>query len=225
MTEGPAGPGKRARAHASGPSHSPEGRAQRAWTREEALAALEAPERRESEDPEALWARVGLARGAAVVEVGAGTGFFALPAARRVGSEGHVYAVDLSAELVELLRERRDRESLPQLQPLQNTLTAIPLPSEVADVVLLANVLHDIPPSTVSEAVRLLRPRGRFVNVDWKREETPGGPPFEIRLTAEQAEHLFEKQGLRKVEQFDFGPWHYGLVMRRDGPPGSAATT
>jgi SAM-dependent methyltransferase len=196
--------------------HDHEGLAGRAWTRAEALGALEAPERRQSQDPDALWTRVGLAPGATVVDVGAGTGFFAVPAARRVGPEGHVYAVDLSGELVELLRERRDRESLPQLQPLKNTLSSIPLPSEVADVVLLANVLHDIPASTVSEAVRLLRPRGRFVNVDWKKSAaTPGGPPLGIRLTPEEAERRLEGHGLRAFERWEFGPWHYGLVLRR----------
>ena len=187
----------------------------RAWTREEALEALEAPDRRESQDPDALWTRLGLVSGATVVDVGAGTGFFAVAAARRVGPEGHVYAVDLSAELVELLRERREREALPQLHPLQNTLASIPLPSASADVVLLANVLHDIPESTLSEAVRLLKPRGRFVNVDWKEEETPGGPPPGVRLTPDQARHLLEEQGLREVERWEFGPWHYGLVLRR----------
>jgi ubiquinone/menaquinone biosynthesis C-methylase UbiE len=208
-----------ARRPSAGRAHDHEGLARRAWTRKEALGALEAPERRQSQDPEALWTRVGLKPGATVVDVGAGTGFFAVVAARRVGPEGRVYAVDLSEELVELLRERRDRESLPQLQPLRNTLTSIPLPSGVADVVLLANVLHDIPVSTLSEAVRLLKPRGRFVNVDWKKEETPGGPPLEIRLTPDEAEQLLEKHGLQAVERWEYGPWHYALVLKRSLSP------
>jgi ubiquinone/menaquinone biosynthesis C-methylase UbiE len=215
VTAGRPDSGNGARRREAYHAHDHGGLAGRAWTREEALGALEAPERRQSQDPGVLWTRVGLARGATVVDVGAGTGFFAVAAARRVGHEGRVYAVDLSEPLVELLRERRDRESLPQLRPLRNTLTSIPLPSEVADVVLLANVLHDIPVSTLSEAVRLVKPRGRFVNVDWKKEETPGGPPLTIRLTPDEAEQHLEKQGLIAVERWEFGPWHYGLVLKR----------
>jgi ubiquinone/menaquinone biosynthesis C-methylase UbiE len=218
VTGGQADSRDRAHRPATGHAHDHGGLAGRAWTREEALGALEAPERRQSQDPDALWTRIGLAPGATVVDVGAGTGFFAVEAARRVGPEGRVYAVDLSDELVELLRERRDRESLPQLQPLRNTLTSIPLPSAVADVVLLANVLHDIPVSTLSEAVRLVKPRGRFVNVDWKKEQTPGGPPLEIRLTPDEAEQLLEKQGLKAVERWEFGRWHYALVLERSSP-------
>jgi SAM-dependent methyltransferase len=196
----------------------PGGLVGQAWTRQEAIAALESPDRWKTQDPEALWTRLGLAPGATVVDVGAGTGYFALPAARRVGPSGRVYAVDLSADLVDLLRERRDREALPQLLPVENTRTSIPLPSAVADWVLLANVLHDVPDSTVEEAVRMLKPGGRLVNLDWNKEDTPGGPPVAVRLTPDEAERRLEGKGLRALERWEFGPRHYGLLLvRRSG--------
>lgn len=205
-------------------AHSHRGHlAGRAWTRTEALETLEAADRHKSQDPELLWTRVGLRPGQTVVDVGAGTGFFAVPAGRRVGPDGQVFAVDLSGELVDLLRERRDREGLPQLKPVQSTLSSIPLDSSVADVVLLANVLHDIPPSTVSEAVRLLKPEGLLVNLDWKKTDTPGGPPPGIRLTPDEAARRLEKEGLETVERWEFGPWHYGIVLRRSGSADSKA--
>jgi SAM-dependent methyltransferase len=197
--------------------HHHGGLERRAWTREEALDRLESPERRISQDPEVLWSRVGLARGETVVDIGAGTGYFAIPAARRVGPVGRVYAVDLSADLVELIRERAERESLPQLEPVLCTLSSIPLPSKVADVVLLANVLHDVPDSTLSEAARLLKPTGRFINVDWAKRETPGGPPMEIRLDLDHAERRLAQHGLVPVERWSFGPWHYGITLRLGG--------
>ena len=202
-------------AHAHHGHSADAGMARRAWSREEAIRTLESPARRATQDPEQLWDRVGLGPGETVVDVGAGTGFFAIPAARRVGSEGHVYAVDLSEELVELLSERADQEGLAQLSPVRNSVGAIPLPSALADVVLLANVLHDIPASTLREAVRLLKPQGRFVNLDWKKEETPGGPPLEIRMTPAEAAALLAPHGLSTVERWEVGPWHYALLLRQ----------
>ena len=206
---------------AASPHDHPRHLARRGWSREEALAWLESPDRRVTQDPEVVWARAGLKAGETIVEVGAGTGYFAASAARRVGPSGRVYAVDVSGELVDLLYERRTREQLPQLIPVRSTTESIPIESGIADVLLLANVLHDIPPSTLTEAVRLLRPTGRVVNVDWKEEETPGGPPVDTRMSPGEASALLARQGLIEVDRWELGPWHYGLTFHRDASQGT----
>ncbi|EQD44223.1 Methyltransferase type 11 domain protein, partial [mine drainage metagenome] len=110
--------------------HGPEGRptelARRAWTRSEAIAALDSPDRIRTQDPAVVWRHARLRAGMTVVEVGAGTGYFALPAARTVGPNGHVYAVDLSEDLVDLVRERAQAEHLVQLQAVHSTVDRIP---------------------------------------------------------------------------------------------------
>jgi ubiquinone/menaquinone biosynthesis C-methylase UbiE len=179
------------------------------------VAVLEAPERRREQDPEGLWERIGLRPGDVVVDVGAGSGYFAIPAARRVGPQGRVYAVDLSVELVELVRERARSAGLVQLEARASSLEHIPLPDGLADLVLLANVLHDIPPSTVGEAVRLLRPGGRLIDLDWKKEPGASGPPESVRLSPSEAEHRLAGHGLRVVERWEDGEHHYGLLLSR----------
>lgn len=202
--------------HGSEHTHSP---GSHGWNRRDALERLESPERRRFQDPDAFWDRFPLAPGSTVVEVGAGTGYFAIPAARRVGAKGRVYAVDVSADLVELLQERARAEGLPQLVPVLSHSDRIPLASEIADVVLLANVLHDVPPETVREAVRLVKRDGRILNADWKKEETPMGPPLDIRLTPGEAAHLLRTHGLELEETLEIGPYHYALRLRPRGPP------
>ncbi len=187
----------------------------RAWTRDEAIAALDDPERTKTEDPAEVWAHAGLRAGETFAEVGAGTGFYSLPAARKVGPAGHVYAIDLSPELVGLLRERAAADGLPQLEAVLATVDAIPLPGGVADLVLLANVLHDVRDATVAEAVRLIRPGGRLVNLDWLPVPTPRGPPAEVRLTPDQAARRLGNFGLVTADSWPVGPWHYAAVFRR----------
>lgn len=190
-----------------------------AWSRADAAALLEAPERREKQDPERLWEKVGLREGDVVVDVGAGSGFFSFPAARRVGPAGRVYAVDVSEELVGLLRERATSRKAGNVAPVLSTPTHIPIEDAVADVAILANVLHGIPPETVDEAVRLLRPGGRLVNLDWKKQRTEGGPPVRHRLTAEEATRTLAAHGMTPVDSFDLGPDHYVLVFERPRLP------
>lgn len=206
--------------HAHDPTDHPR---DRPWTREEAVETLEAPDRARALDPVALWQRAGLPPGATVVDVGSGTGFFALPAARLVGLGGHVYAVDISRELVEYIAVRSRDEHLPQLATVESTVDTIPLPSGIADFVLLATVLHDISSSTVSEAVRVLRPGGRLVNLDWKKVEGPSGPPLAIRLSPSEASELLAGHGLTLVDSWDVGTDHYVLVFERSPLPSDEA--
>jgi len=180
---------------------------------------LDAPGRRRSQNPDLLWRKVGLRTGETVVDVGAGTGFFSFPAAVRVGPKGRVYAVDVSSDLIDLLRERAELRKVENVEPVRSTPTHIPLDDALADVAILANVLHGIPPATVAETVRLLRPGGKLVDLDGKKQRTKGGPPGGGRLTPAEATNVLTAYGLTRVDSFDFGPDHYVLVFERPLPP------
>ncbi len=188
------------------------------WTRADAVAVLDSPERRANQDPAELWRRVGLKEGDIVVDVGAGSGFFAFPAATVVGPKGRVYAVDVSEELVKLVREKTDTGKIHNVEPVLSTPKHIPIEDAIADVVILANVFHGIPPKSVQEAVRLLRPGGRLIDVDWKKEETPEGPPIQHRLAIPEATAALRSHGLVRIDSFELGPSHYVLVFERPRP-------
>jgi len=188
---------------------------ERVWSRDEAVALLDDPGRLESEDPERLWDVAELAPGMTVVDVGAGTGFYAFPASERVGPGGRVYAADLAPELVALVRERARARHRENLLAVRSRPERVPLPDSVADRVLLANVLHGVAPATVREAVRLLRPGGWLIDVDWAKRATPRGPPVAHRLSAAEARRALERYGLRAVATRDHGPSHYVLVLEK----------
>jgi ubiquinone/menaquinone biosynthesis C-methylase UbiE len=184
------------------------------WTREQAVALLDDPSRREREDPRKLWRRAGLRAGMCVVDVGAGSGYYTFPAGAIVGPRGRVHAVDVSPELVQLLEERARKRRRTNVEPVLSRPHRIPLPDAIADRVLLANVLHGIPPSTVKEAVRLLRPGGRLLDLDWKKD-AKRGPPVARRLSATAARRTLERYGLRMVREWKFGPNHYVVMLEK----------
>ncbi len=186
------------------------------WTRERALQRLESPERLRSGEADRLWGLVGLAAGERVADVGAGTGYFAFPAAARVGRGGRVYAIDVSPELIGLLEDRRRARHLSWLTVVRSSPARIPLPSGIADVVLLANLLHGIPRSTLAEAARLLANRGRLVVADWEKKRSTGhGPPLERRLSRTAARRRLATEGLVTVAEGRLGRDHYLLVAAR----------
>ncbi len=185
------------------------------WSLADALERLEGPHRYRHQSPRRWWATVGLARGERVVEIGAGTGFFAAEAARRVGPRGRVYAVDISEPLVEYLWERRRRERIPALFPVLSTSDRVPLPSGVATTELWANVYHGLPRATIAEGLRLLAPRGRLLVIEWKKVPTPGGPPLARRKTLDELTRELARIGLHRRRDGPLGEFHYWAVFRR----------
>ena len=71
--------------------------------------------RRGWQNPETILAQIGLRSGSVFVDVGCGSGFFALPAARLVGKTGRVYGVDIDPDAIETLSRRAAEEGLDNL--------------------------------------------------------------------------------------------------------------
>lgn len=60
----------------------------------------------------------------------------------------------------------------------------------------------------------MIKPEGKLVNVDWKKEPTPAGPPVRIRFTPEHAVELIEQAGFRIEDLDQAAPYHYKITAR-----------
>jgi ubiquinone/menaquinone biosynthesis C-methylase UbiE len=125
----------------------------------------------------------GLGRGSRVVDLGCGAGFLTLEAARMVGEEGGVTAVDTSPGALETLVRRGEEMGLSNLRTLEADISSLPLTSGGADVVVARSVLSYVPdrPAVLRESLRILRQGGKLslfepvlaeeeVGVDWGDE-------------------------------------------------------
>jgi ubiquinone/menaquinone biosynthesis C-methylase UbiE len=123
--------------------------------------------------------------------VGAGTGYFSIPIADWLGASGVVYAVDFQLEMLELLKKklfhgRKERRNLCKIELLLGRADCVPLPDRSADLVLLANIWHELDSlaAVLMEARRLLKSEGRLAILDWRAEFSgPPGPPLEHRIS------------------------------------------
>ncbi len=177
-------------------------------------ARLDDPARRKILNPEEILRKAELRSGLVVCDIGCGTGFFTLSAARMVGEKGLVYGVDSSAEMLELLRKKLAGGEPDNIQLVLSQELTIPLPDRTADFAFMSNVLHEITQrsSFLQEVHRLVRPGGTVTVVDWVAAPTEAGPPVGDRLPKEQALDLLEQAGFRVVKEFEAGPFHYGVT-------------
>lgn len=178
---------------------------------------LEDPERKKFLDPSRVLAPLKLSPGMHVADVGCGIGYFTLPLAAAVGEKGKVLAIDTSKELLARAEENLRAAGMANVEFITSAETSIPLPDGAVDATFLANVLHEVErrPAFLREIRRLLPASGAMLVVEWKKEETPKGPPLEDRLTPDQVIGLAEQAGFGNPAVSEVGPYHYAVRLER----------
>ena len=175
-------------------------------------AHLDGEERRSYLDPDAILGAFGVGPGYIFADVGAGTGFFAIAAAKRVGSTGRVYALDLEPTMLEDLRVKAAAAGVGNIKILRSEEDRVPLPQASVDIAFLACVLHELDgPGTLRECARILKPTGRLGVVDWKKIDQDIGPPLRHRMDEGEARTLLVRNGFAPTRTFEAGRYHYGI--------------
>jgi ubiquinone/menaquinone biosynthesis C-methylase UbiE len=134
---------------------------------------LDRPEREKEENPELALDAIGIRPGMTVADIGAGTGYFSLRMAKRVGPTGKVYANDIQPEMLRRLRENADRAKLKNIETVLGTDIDPKLPAGQMDVVLLVDVYHEFAqPQKMLRKIRdTLKPAGRLVLLEYRKED------------------------------------------------------
>ncbi len=179
---------------------------------------LKDPERLRYLNPDTIWEIIGQDSDNLnnLVDIGAGIGYFAVPFSRKI-PDGRVYACDISEEMLGHLSEALKVEGADNVTPLKSDEVKVPLPDGAADLVLMANLHHELehPEESLTECHRLLRAGGLLAVIDWKPEETPMGPPVPIRIPPDQVRRQMENAGFREIRSHPRLPYHYFITSRR----------
>ncbi|HUP50660.1 MAG TPA: class I SAM-dependent methyltransferase [Thermoanaerobaculia bacterium] len=180
------------------------------------IAALENPARDAYQKPGEVMKALGLKQGEVIADIGAGSGYFTLRLAGGIGPKGHVYAVDISPDMILHLNQRvRDAGLL-------NVSTILALPNDpllprAVDRFLLVNVWHHIEDQSGYLALmkRLLPPDGQVVMIDFHKKDLPVGPPATMKIAREDLLAQMEEHGFRLMREHTFLPYQYFLVFVR----------
>ena len=171
-------------------------------------------------DPAKVLAIFGLVRGVRdLVEFGCGYGTFTLAAAGIAA--GTVYALDIEAEMVDVVRQKCAEAGIHNVQATVRDFVAqgTGLADNSMDAALLFNILHhEEPVALMKEALRVLKPNGMLAVIHWNYDPaTPRGPAMEIRPRPEQCIAWGREAGFSFSEQnrYDLPPYHYGLLFSK----------
>lgn len=164
------------------------------------LAKLNDPKRLEYLSPDLIWDTLNPGDTHTVVDIGAGTGVFAVLFSGKMKG-GRVYACDVSDTMVTWMNDNLAQRLRDFVIPVKMEESSVPLTDELADLVYMINLHHELdePEKIVQEAYRLLRKGGTLAIIDWKKEETSEGPPLSIRVTKEKIEGQLKAAGFSQV--------------------------
>jgi ubiquinone/menaquinone biosynthesis C-methylase UbiE len=179
------------------------------------LGLLEAPDRDLWQRPDQVMDAMGIADASVVADIGAGSGWFTIRLARRVGPQGLVYAEDVQPEMINAITRRVQREGLNNVRPVLGQNSDPRLRAGSFDAVLIVDAYHEVEDrvTMLANLARALKPQGRIGVVDFKLDGTGPGPSPEERVSPDVVVKDAAKAGLRLLRQEPFLPYQYFLIF------------
>ena len=170
-------------------------------------------------DPQKNIAEFGITEGMKVVDLGAGSGFYTIEAAKKAGPTGRVYAVDVMQDLLTKLKNSAGLAGLHNVEVVWGNIEKIggtKLRESIADRAILSNTLFQIAvgdrDNLALEIKRILKSGGKLMVIDWN-----GGSPLSPKTVVPEmlAEGIFQKNGFTLEKSFDAGDHHYGIIFKK----------
>ena len=171
-------------------------------------------------DPTRNLAQFGLSESARVADFGAGSGAYTLAAAKLVGTSGRVYAIDVEKIFLTRIKNLARESGLSNVEVVWGDVEKLggtKLRDQSLDAVIASNLLFQVEDrdGLLGEILRVLKPRGRALIVDWSDSFGNMGPRPQEVVRESAARTLFERSGFILEREIDAGEHHYGLVMRK----------
>src|ERR1700683_2455018 len=151
---------------------------------------------------------LGITAGKTVADIGAGSGWFTVRAARRVGEQGVAYAVDINPEAIRYIGERAQKEQLHNVKTILGKPDDPLLPAGAVDSVLLLKTYHE-----VAEPVALLRKLGGslragarigIIDRNGNGEDHGVGRDVVLHEAAQAGYRLLEQDDFVKADKMDY---------------------
>jgi ubiquinone/menaquinone biosynthesis C-methylase UbiE len=166
---------------------------------------LERSEREDEEAPDVALNVLKIPKGAAVADIGAGSGYITVRLADRVGPTGRVFANDVQPQMLNILARRLDRSKITNVTLIEGTLDDPRIPAASVDLALMVDVYHELsqPQSILRHLRESLKPGGRLVLLEYRKEDPTVPIKPEHKMSVAEAKMEVEAEGftLSKVDE------------------------
>ena len=166
---------------------------------------LDSGYRRMLQPPRKVMERSGIRQGLQVLEVGCGSGAFTIDAARVVGEQGKVFALDIEEKMLAQLQKKLSRpenRDINNVEPVNKSAYELPFQDNSMDVIFMVTVFQEIPDKNraLAEIKRVLKSGGILAITEWFPDPDY---PFKSTTVKQVTNIVFD------IEQVSGNLWHY----------------
>jgi ubiquinone/menaquinone biosynthesis C-methylase UbiE len=174
-------------------------------------------------DPVKNLKQFGLRDDMIVADLGAGTGFYALAAAK-IAERGKVYAIEIVKDYLATIKNKAHESYLKNLECFWGDVEKIggtKIKDGIVDAVIVSNIFFQIEDKEnfINEIKRISKIGGKVLLIDWTNLPKQNGdfpqlhPNKKESLTKEKVLELFQKKGFAHERDLEMGEHHYGMIL------------
>jgi len=181
------------------------------------IQVYEDPARQEWQKPQEVVDRLSVQPGDVVADIGAGSGYFSVLFAKKVGNGGTVFAVDTDRNMLDYIRQRAKKEGLDNVRPLLAKADDPLLAKDSTDLIFICNTYMFITGREryLPRLKDVLTSDGRLAIVSYNLVDSPEGPPIHTRVPREKTISEVVEAGFVLDAEYYFLPYQHFLVFKK----------
>ncbi|KJH72369.1 methyltransferase type 11 [Aliterella atlantica CENA595] len=177
---------------------------------------LERPSREVEEQPRKLVEALNLQPTDVVADIGAGTGYLSFRIAQKVPL-GKVLAVDIQPEMLDIIEFLKKENNVTNVEPVLGSIDNPNLLENSINLAIMVDAYHELsqPYEIMDKVVQALKPNGRVVLVEYRRENPFIAIKGLHKMTQKQAIKEMSSVGLQWLETKDFLPTQHIMIFAK----------
>ncbi|MGB4268171.1 MAG: class I SAM-dependent methyltransferase [Spirochaetota bacterium] len=149
--------------------------------------------------PSRILRTIGLKSNDIFLDIGAGTGYFSIPASQII-TYGKVIAIDTQDEMLQLLSHKIKKQNINNIEIIHSSQNNPSVPEDLGTVAFMSFVLHEVEnkKEMLVNVHRALKKGGKIVIIEFSKHAI-FGPPKQERISAEYVKKLLEETGFTGI--------------------------
>ena len=179
---------------------------------------LERPKREQEERTDLLIQGLELKPSDNVADIGSGSGYFSFRMAKLV-PEGKVFAVDISPQMIGIVRAKMAQLNVSNISPTQSTITQTKLPKNSIDTALIVDAYHEFshPLEMATSIFSSLKPGGKLVLIEYRMEDPSVPIKLLHKMSEKQVRLEMKVAGFKWEKTLKMLPQQHFMIFRKPG--------